>query len=367
MKIGFITCHFPPDSIGGGQVQSYKLCKELGKSVYVKVFIRDYSGKMPNNDVGENFFILRRKTLNIPFLRSIVDLIKGLKQIYQNKKDLDIFISFHIQLAALIVVLSRILFDVKAVVSPRGEEDFDFKLYKKSFQKFIYKHTTAVLIQSEIIKDKFLNNASQVFSNSDIEKIKIKIVLFPNGIELEDKIADNSGNIKKDIIFVGRLAECKGINFLIEAFKHLGKSYKLTIVGAGPEKEKLQNMSKGLNVNFAGEIEFNEVREYIKDSGVLVLPSLTENLPNVLLEALSCGIPVVATNVGAIPQLIQDGINGYLVEPGNSAQIAEKIKTIFTNTDKYHRMCIEALETVRPYSWESQRSELISKLEIIAK
>jgi glycosyltransferase involved in cell wall biosynthesis len=366
LSIGFITCHFPPDSIGGGQVQSYRLCNALGRKNTVTVYLRDYSGLATSIDTIENFNAHRRPVINIPVIRSIVDLIRGMKTIYYSRSKTDVYLSFHIQLAALIVVLSKIVWGVVGTVSPRGEEDFDFRGFKKPFQKFIYRNVSAILIQSENIRDKFVKNIKSVFEYNESSEIIKKIFIFPNGINsVEGTFAIDFKN-EVSIIYVGRLIDYKGVEYLIRAVSDIRMPYKLTIVGNGPHRVYLEGISPDKNIMFLGEKKFQEVEQYIRKSHVLVLPSLTENLPNVILEALAFGVPVIATNVGAIPEIIKDSVNGYIVNPQSSKEISQAILNMFSSPRSYEIMRMEAQKSVQAYTWDALLPQLQDTLAIIA-
>lgn len=370
LRIGFITCHFPPDSIGGGQVQSHRLCEELGEKNNVFVYSRDYSGKLAKTSKENNYLLIRRKIINIPILRSFIDLFKMVRFIKNEKANTDVFISFHFQLSSLAVVICKILFGAKVAISPRGKVDFDYSpFYKKILQKFLVRNTDALLIQSENIKNEFLNKSKNYFSKTQLMRIEKKIKIFPNllnmnshGINIREKSLT-----KCNLIFVGRLIENKGINYLIEAVRLLGNKYVLTIIGDGPEKAHFQNLAKDLPIKYVGYVDFSKVKDYLLEADLFILPSLTENLPNVILEAFSCGLPVIATNVGAIPEVVTEGWNGYLVKPKSSTEISEKVKVIIENSEKYNELSKNALKTAQKYSPQNLLPELELRLEEIIR
>jgi glycosyltransferase involved in cell wall biosynthesis len=125
----------------------------------------------------------------------------------------------------------------------------------------------------------------------------------PNGVAIPVAGDDTDGHF---ILFAGRLAEEKGIPELMEATRGL----PLVVAGDGP--------LRGLVPDALGFIPHDELEELYRHASVVVLPSHREGLPLCVLEAMAHGRPVVATNVGGIPQLVEDGRTGYLVEPGDS-------------------------------------------------
>jgi glycosyltransferase involved in cell wall biosynthesis len=176
---------------------------------------------------------------------------------------------------------------------------------------------------------------------------KEKIIKIYSGIELEKFIPapdkersrlKEMWGLKDDEAVIGmvsKLWEGKGHILLIQAFETILNRFpnvKLIIVGEGYLKGKLKNMvsSKGLdnNVLFTGFQD--NVREVLACVDVAVLPSYFEGMGRVLLEAMAMEKPVVGTRVGGIPDLIEDRVNGFLVEPGNEIQLTEAILKILT-------------------------------------
>lgn len=314
----------------------------------MSVYTRDYTGKLKAKENNETFTIIRRSALRISILRSLVDLIRGIRFIQVSRKKFDIYVSFQIQLSALIVVLGRLLFDIVALISPRGFEDFEFSPWpKRLFHKFLYRHCSHIMIQSPLIFEAFLKEAQRVFSSTEIESLRKKTFIFPNVIDSDQNKVSKSEVFQ--LIYVGRLIDYKGVEYLIDAVKVLHIPWQLVIVGDGPDRDRLKKLAQGLPINFIGEVAFDQVSQYLAASHILILPSLTENLPNVVLEAQALSLPVIATKVGALPELIHDGQNGFLVETRNAAQIADKIRILYEDKDLYQQMSHRALANVKSF------------------
>jgi len=142
----------------------------------------------------------------------------------------------------------------------------------------------------------------------------------------------------------------KGLEYLIRAIPPVISrfpAFKLLIVGGGPLTDELIYLSKKLNVEkhilFCGIR--NDVENIIAASLFTVLPSLTEGLPLVSLESLAGGKPVIASNVGGIPEVITNGVNGYLVPPKDEIAIADRVLMLLSNPDLLRKMRIACLKT----------------------
>ena len=107
------------------------------------------------------------------------------------------------------------------------------------------------------------------------------------------------------------------------------------IIGEGPERKNLGFLASKLKIQdkieFKGQLSLEETRNVMKNCYCLILPSLSEGLGRVLIEAMALGKPVIGSNVGGIPDLIKDGQNGFLFEVGNTEELAEKLKTLLNN------------------------------------
>ena len=138
------------------------------------------------------------------------------------------------------------------------------------------------------------------------------------------------------VVFVGRLTKQKGVSTLLDALailKREGRPLDLTIVGDGPERApiKAQAIALGLQVTYTGFVAPEAVPSYLRDKRVFVLPAIDEGLGLVVAEALTQGVPVVATRSGGIPDLLYDPDAGMLVPPDNPASLASAIREVVTD------------------------------------
>jgi glycosyltransferase involved in cell wall biosynthesis len=134
-----------------------------------------------------------------------------------------------------------------------------------------------------------------------------------------------------------------GQEYLIKALVQLGNScLKLLLVGDGPLQSKLKKLASDLNVSdrveFAGQIAPSKIPTYLQQMDILVNPSLRESFGVSVLEAQACEIPVIAGKVGGLPEVMQEGITGFLVPPGDVNAIAEKIELLASDENLRRRM-----------------------------
>jgi glycosyltransferase involved in cell wall biosynthesis len=137
----------------------------------------------------------------------------------------------------------------------------------------------------------------------------------------------------RHILYLGRLSEEKGLPVLIEAFSGLRErgatDARLHIVGDGELRKALEAMVRGMGLSgevlFHGAVRHKDVPHWMRGCTVLALPSLREGTPNVMLEALACGRPVVASDCGGIPDIVREGVSGYLVPAGSREGLSEAL------------------------------------------
>ncbi|KAF3886335.1 MULTISPECIES: glycosyltransferase [Nostocales] len=139
----------------------------------------------------------------------------------------------------------------------------------------------------------------------------------------------------KRLLFVGRLAAVKGLPVLLEslaALKDVEPEIVLTVVGDGPDRAQLEKITDELGltdrVEYVGYKSQAEVRQYLQQTDVFVMSSFAEGIPVVLMEAMAAGVPVVATQIAGVSELVENGVNGYLVPPGDAISLGECIKKL---------------------------------------
>ncbi len=157
------------------------------------------------------------------------------------------------------------------------------------------------------------------------------------------------------LITICRLTAWKGVDGLIEAIAGL-PDVGLVVVGDGPERAALEGLSKRLGVAervyFAGQIPRQRVGAYLRACNLFVLNSRYEGLPHVMLEALAIGLPVVAAETGGISEIVQDGVNGRLVKPGDTDGLRRVITEVLGDADLCARCAADRIQTIRRFTPE---------------
>lgn len=168
-----------------------------------------------------------------------------------------------------------------------------------------------------------------------------RIAVIPNAVELPQVDKDENATRPQRLLFVGRFAANKGIHILMDAVRELNQrgyeeDFVFDLVGKGPLFDEYKAKYQATNVNFLGYIDDQELRERYKSCDVLLLPTLYEGMPTVVLEAMSYGKPVIVTDVGATRELV-DSRNGYMIPKNDAESLVEAIISFHELSDDERR------------------------------
>jgi glycosyltransferase involved in cell wall biosynthesis len=188
---------------------------------------------------------------------------------------------------------------------------------------------------------------------------ELDIEVIPNGIDTRQFYPPGTrrpeGKVR--LITVARLLERKGIQTILEACaKPSVLPVELQIVGTGPYEDELREMVAALGlrdrVTFLGFVPNEELPGYYRHSDIFVLPSETESFGLVFAEAMSCGLPIAASNVGGIPETVRDGIDGLLCPPGEPLLLRENILRLMSSVDAREEISYSQRERIlKHYPW----------------
>lgn len=348
-KIGILVRSLPVnDQIGGLEKQAIELGENLSDKYNVIIFSRKWDFRGSDYKKKHKLVIREISFINIPVLRYFYYIFLALIKIKKEKNNIGVLFSFGLGPESVISALSKLFFRIPYIILIRTEEfDPELFLLKKATVGLILKKAVFIIVQSKRIKQTLLRE----YPNN-------KTIIIPNGIR-----EGNDEALGNKIVYAGRLVKTKtqdkGVQYLIDAVKKL--NIESLIVGYGPEEKKLKERSKGLNIEFTGRVEPDNMVNYLKQGKIFVLPSLTEGFPNVILEAMSVGLPVIATKVGGIPDIVTHGETGFLIETRNSSQIRKYIEVLLKDDSLYEKMRQNCLREVRKYYW----TNVIKKYEKI--
>ena len=204
-------------------------------------------------------------------------------------------------------------------------------------------------------------NDRQSLLRSNIPNEKIELIY--NAVNANSQNLPNNTDLRRQYsipqnsiicIAVGRLVAIKGFDILIQTAHLLGQQLEnvhFLIVGDGQCKPELLDQVNALGVNksvtFAGSQDHETVLSFVKSSDIFIMPSRYEGTPIALLEAASLGIPVIASNVGGIPELVQDQVHALLVPPDDPQSLAQAVKRIINDKKLAETLSANAVERIK--------------------
>lgn len=360
MKVLFLNYEFPP--LGGGAGNAvYFLLKEFSKKNNLQIdLITSSIGKYRKEKFSSNtniYYLNIGKNSKKLHYQSAKDLLvytwkayfKSKQLVKENNYDL-IHAFFGIPCGFIALLLGK-----PYIVSLLGSDVPFFNSRFYWHDKILFKKLSRLIWQ----KAKFTVANSQGLKKLALKTSpKQKIEIIYTGVDTKLFKPDNKIKKKKIILFVGRLIKRKGINYLFQAFAESGKelkdNYQIWLVGDGPEKTNLINLGKKLGIyqkiKFLGIKNKKQLVDIYNQTKIFVLPSLNEGMSNVLLEAIACGLPLIATNVGGSREIIKG--NGFITSTKNSLAL----KTVLEKYASSEKLILDhskkSLERSNYFSWQ---------------
>ncbi|MFX1384033.1 MAG: glycosyltransferase family 4 protein [Promethearchaeota archaeon] len=283
--------------------------------------------------------LIKSKNLILRLFKSFLLPFK-LKKIF---KSIDIIKTNQVE-GCWVGLIAKIFFRKKIIIRA-GYEWFRNYLNEVKIQSeknfFRYLINYIYIFITELIAYKFADiiiltsreNIKFIIKTFKLNRKREKIIFLPNFIDVNQFKPLNIKKKEKSILFVGRLTLIKNLANLLKALKNLN-NFTLDLIGTGSHEVNLKNMAKNLNINanFLGVLPNYKLSEKYNLYQMFILPSFFEVNPKALLEAMSCGMPCIGTNVRGIKEIIKHKENGYLCEL-SSKSIQDAIITVYNNKE----------------------------------
>jgi glycosyltransferase involved in cell wall biosynthesis len=353
--IGIVLKTFPPDVIGGMETQTKQLGTELHRRGHEVTVLTKCFGSHEDSDVPYEVDRIWHCQLT-PLLSDLSFLVFALLAVLRRRSEFDVLQCMMLYPVGFLGYVTNKLTGLPYFAWIRGGDYYLMnEVWWKRWMMRVVLADTLVLAQSAEIRDDVA---------ADFEEVDYEIEVLGNAVSIPDETSDGTG-----VLYVGRLASKKGLEYLLKAIADV--EAHLTIVGDGPERARLERLADkvGADVDFVGEVDPGEVGQYYRSASVFVLPSTEgEGMPNVVLEAMAWGLPVVATDSGGVPSLIDDGSNGYLVPMRDAEALAERIQAVLADADHAAQMGQNARAFVEEeHSWDSLSAALNEHYETVSE
>lgn len=362
MKVAILVSLFAPKWLGGVEIATQNIAKDLAQKGNDVCVITSCDKGLPLKSIEDNYSVRRIHYPKIKFFGIIIFWLKCFFVIKKYRPD--IVHSQTIQMATP-CFLAKKFFNISYIVYCHGSDVYLPWKFKKIISRLVLQNADAVVVLTQDMKkeiESFGFNLKNIFIISN----GINIEEFKNFSKTDARRELKIQDTENITLFVGSLKVVKGVEYLIEAMnivKERNQNVQLLIAGDGEQKERLKKLSEKLDVEdsikFLGRVESSKIPEYMVASDVFVLPSLSEGLPVVVLEAMASGLPIIATKVRGVPEIVEDGQNGFLVDPKNPEQIAEKILFLMSHNNVRENISVNNKKDSEKYSWDLIVNQLI--------
>ena len=386
LKICRITSAFPPpwEGLGPGP---YELSLAQAKSGHNLTVITKYTAGCEMLDKETPFKIYRiRAKRNLIF-----SLYGAIKFVFLNLRNRYDVVHNHGDSAIVLLLLKRLLFLKVPIITsvhivrkaqdkilqiadiyeiPRnslGKEAVDklplIKANRRSLlmEKLYIKLSDGLATVSEGLR-KDIKNEYGISDDVFVVLNGVNIEKFNNGGRRVENIKiKHSGIYEYQILFVGVLNGRKGEFDLIKAMGKVVNKYpdiKLLVIGSGPTKIVAEKIIKASgiedNIKFLSNVTYDEMQQYYTACDIFVLPSVSEGMPKVVLEVMSCGRSVIVSDIPGCRELVKNGENGFLVPTGRPDLLADAILTLYTNPNLIREMGRRSRKIVEnEYTWDA--------------
>jgi len=354
MKIGILTTSYPRYKGDNRGIFIHNLVEALRKNkTHVNVITVDgFESLIGNAGILPNLAkSWKARFLFIPYI------VKFYFKIIKEAKTCDI-LHCNWALPAFLAILSKPFHKKKIMLTERSSFLISTNnIFIKPFLFFTYKNVDKLIVISKnsrnIILKKYNLDSTIIMNGLDRLKTNTIKSAMRRGMGIKPH--------EKTLIFLGRVESIKGFDYLFNAFLEIRKRFnntKLIVIGGGNDLELYKNntnkLSLGNSVIFKGSVDHESIFKYLLASDIFIFPSLNETGGNVLLEALSCGLPIITTRVGWAEDVVIEGYNGYFIEKKDVKSICKNLVKILTNSNLIKKFSKNSLKMAnkRIISWD---------------
>ncbi len=376
MNLLLINNEFPPIGGGGSTVTKYAI-RHLVQAGHMVTLVTSRYKDLPHREIIDGATVIR-----IPALRkykdysSMVELITfGISAFffcsgYMMRRRVDFMFAFFAVPAGFAAWLLSGIFHVPYGVYFGGSDIPNANL---SRFKRIYPVLTPLLKmiwKKASFRSVCSHELAALAKQADGES---EFFIIPNGVETDRFTPiQRSESPKVKILFIGRLIPRKGFDRVVQALPEVRKRarvpFEVEVVGTGVHRSELDSLAEELHVSdlirYVGMVPYDQLEKSYQYADIFILTSLSEGMPSVILEAMGCGLPVIASDVGGNNEIVHEGKNGFLIAGDDVDLLADRIVTLINGADLRRTMGATSRVIALEYDWQnimSRYNELIMK------
>lgn len=369
MNILLINNEFPPIGGGGSTVTAYAL-RHLAKTDHNVTLITSRWDGLPRREQIDGATVIRIPTIRRykQFCSQWELVIFGLSALvytffYTLRHNVDFIQAYFAVPAGWVGWWIKKLRGVKYAVYFGGS---DIPGANPSRYKNIYPLLTPLLRKiwrGAEFRTVCSEELARLAKHADAET---KFIVIPNGVETARfKPINRPANPQVKILFIGRLIPRKGFQRVIQALPRVKElvqqPFQIEVVGTGDAKTELDQLAEQLGVSdlvhYVGSVPYDRLEQSYQYADIFVLTSLSEGMPSVILEAMGCGLPIIASNVGGNNEIVREGENGYLIQGDDGETLAQRLAALINDVGLRQRMGFKSRELSLNYDWAAIMGE----------
>jgi glycogen(starch) synthase len=373
MRILIINSEYPPIGGGAGNA-SANLASELVLSGQEVTVLTAHFNDLPYNMVENGVRIRRLMTLRRKQDRSgaveqsvflLVGSLGALSLLRRWRPD--VIVAFFGVPCGAIAWITKLFAGIPYLVSLRGGDvpgfrPYDFAVYHRLVSPLlhlVWRQAGAVVANSH-----GLCEMARSFDN------RVDTQVIPNGVDIHRFSVPQDRDWRTPrLLFVGRLVYQKGLDILVQALGNLKDlPWTLRLVGDGPHRPVLEDLAHELGIaeriEFTGWLGSDAISDQYQACNMFVFPSRHEGMPNAVLEAMACGLPVIASHIAGNEELVVPGVTGFLVAPEDPRALGEALGSLLPDASQWKQMGLAARRRVEEYyTWDRVASGYLSLLQ----
>ena len=365
MNLLFINNEFPPIGGGGSTVTKYAI-SYLVRAGHTVTLITSRYKDLPHRETIDGATVIR-----IPALRKYKD--------YSSAVELVSFGVSALAYSLYFIMKYRVDFVFAFFAVPAGWVAWILS-YVRGIPYGVYfggsdipnanpsRFTAIYPIITPLLKAIWKRASFRSVCSEDLQALAKKadadseFLYIPNGVETGRFVPiDRPANPKVKILFIGRLIPRKGFDRVVHALPKVRElaqvPFEVEVVGTGKYRQELDELGEQLGVSdlirYVGMVPYDQLEKSYQYADVFVLMSLSEGMPSVVLEAMGCGLPVIASNVGGNNEIVHEGKNGYLIAGNNIDDLAEKLSTLINDKSLRLGMGKKSRAYAMEYDWKN--------------
>jgi len=377
MRVLMLNYEFPPVGGGGGEV-SKNIASHLVRLGCAVKILTVHWGDLPRRERIDGYTVYRtpsfrlrpdRCTVKEMFAFFVCNVLPSLRLARKWRPNV-VNVHFAVPVGPLGYLIKK-LYKIPYIITLHGGDvpGFDPKQtdhwyrFLLPFTRPIWREASSVVAVSPGLRDL----ARRSYPN-------VPVTVIPNGIDCEYfKPADSPIDSRKvTLIFVGRIAEQKGLTHLIRCLPLLRSStstpFELKVVGDGPLRVDIEVLAERLGVSdcvhFSGWVSQSQVRDWLQEAAIFVLPSLMEGLSVALLQAMACGLPVVTSDVVGNREVVEHGWNGFQVPVYDTQAWVDALATLIGDQELRSQMAQRSRKLATDYDWHKISRKYLELLKM---